>query len=112
MTKAPKYTYVRLSELKPAAVFNVYGAVVFFKQPYRTRGTGESSITITKDPPQLGRAGFLWKERWRNTCGLMREPASELSQVFCSYTHYASEANASRREAASCWHHLSFAATG
>lgn len=45
-TKAPKYTYASLSELKPGTVFNVYGVVVFFKQPYRTRGTGESSITI------------------------------------------------------------------
>lgn len=53
VTKAPKYTYVRLSELKPGTVVNVYGVVVFFKQPYRTRGTGESSITITCSPKQI-----------------------------------------------------------
>lgn len=47
LTKDPKYTYVRLSELKPGAVVNVYGVVVFFKQPCRTRGTGQSSTPVT-----------------------------------------------------------------
>lgn len=40
--KAPKYTYVRLNELKPCSVVNVYGVVVFFKQPFRSRGTGQT----------------------------------------------------------------------
>lgn len=44
MAKVPKYTYVSLSELKPGAVVNVYGVVVFFKQPCRTRGTGQCSL--------------------------------------------------------------------
>ena len=48
--KAAKYTYVPLDELKPGAVVNVYGVVVFFKQPYKTRGTGESSRE--QRPPQ------------------------------------------------------------
>ncbi|XP_068169113.1 protection of telomeres protein 1 isoform X2 [Antennarius striatus] len=38
-TKAPKYTYVRLADLKPKVVVNVYGVVVFFKQPFKTCGT-------------------------------------------------------------------------
>ncbi|XP_029952216.1 protection of telomeres protein 1-like isoform X1 [Salarias fasciatus] len=38
--KTPKYMYVRLDELKAAAAsVNVYGVVVFFKQPFRSRGT-------------------------------------------------------------------------
>ncbi|TNN00719.1 hypothetical protein fugu_011965 [Takifugu bimaculatus] len=40
VTKVPKYMYVRLKDLKPGTVVNVYGVVVFFKQPFRTRGTG------------------------------------------------------------------------
>lgn len=44
MTKVPKYTYVRLKDLKLGTVVNVYGVVVFFKQPFRTRGTGQSRI--------------------------------------------------------------------
>lgn len=38
--KAAKYTYVGLRDLKPGSVVNVYGVVVFFKQPFRSRGTG------------------------------------------------------------------------
>lgn len=64
--KVPRYTYVRLSELKPGTVVNVYGLVVFFKQPSRTRGTGQSSTAPTSvhgtraeysnapEPPQQG----------------------------------------------------------
>lgn len=44
MTKVPKYTYVRLGDLKPGTAVNVYGVVVFFKQPFRSRGTGQSRI--------------------------------------------------------------------
>ncbi|XP_054878707.1 protection of telomeres protein 1 isoform X2 [Poeciliopsis prolifica] len=45
---APKYTYVRLDELKNMAVVNVYGVVVFFKQPFKSRGTDYcSSLKIT-----------------------------------------------------------------
>ncbi|XP_029282932.1 protection of telomeres protein 1 isoform X2 [Cottoperca gobio] len=47
-TKAPKYTYVRLDELTAGSVVNVYGVVVFFKQPFKTRGTDFcSSLKIT-----------------------------------------------------------------
>ncbi|CAG01067.1 unnamed protein product, partial [Tetraodon nigroviridis] len=47
------YTYVRLSELKPGAVVNVYGVVVFFKQPCRTRGTDFcTSLKITDQSNQ------------------------------------------------------------
>ncbi|KAM4734422.1 protection of telomeres protein 1 [Anableps anableps] len=46
--KAPKYTYVRLDELQNSAVVNVYGVVVFFKQPFKSRGTDYcSSLKIT-----------------------------------------------------------------
>ncbi|XP_041852864.1 protection of telomeres protein 1 isoform X2 [Melanotaenia boesemani] len=46
--KAPKYTYVRLDDLKAGSVVNVYGVVVFFKQPFRSRGTDLcSSLKIT-----------------------------------------------------------------
>ncbi|CAL8263058.1 unnamed protein product [Merluccius merluccius] len=46
--KVSKYTYVPLNKLKPGAVVNVYGVVVFFKQPYKTRGTDFcSSLKIT-----------------------------------------------------------------
>ncbi|XP_030588287.1 protection of telomeres protein 1 isoform X2 [Archocentrus centrarchus] len=37
--KAPKYTYVKLGNLKAGSVINVYGVVVFFKQPFKSRGT-------------------------------------------------------------------------
>lgn len=37
-----RYTYVPLSELKPSRIVNVYGVVTFFKQPFPTKGTGES----------------------------------------------------------------------
>lgn len=38
-----KYTYVPLSDLKPGVVVNVYAVVTFFKQPFRTKGTGRST---------------------------------------------------------------------
>ncbi|KAI4794875.1 hypothetical protein KUCAC02_031784 [Chaenocephalus aceratus] len=40
-TKVPKYTYVGLGDLTAGSVVNVYGVVVFFKQPFKTRGTGQ-----------------------------------------------------------------------
>ncbi|KAM6937649.1 protection of telomeres protein 1 [Xenentodon cancila] len=47
-TKAPKYTYVQLGDLKVGSVVNVYGVVVFFKQPFKSRGTDFcSSLKIT-----------------------------------------------------------------
>uniref|UniRef100_A0A3Q0SCF2 Protection of telomeres protein 1 n=1 Tax=Amphilophus citrinellus TaxID=61819 RepID=A0A3Q0SCF2_AMPCI len=39
MSIAPKYTYVKLGNLKAGSVINVYGVVVFFKQPFKSRGT-------------------------------------------------------------------------
>ncbi|XP_059191877.1 protection of telomeres protein 1 [Centropristis striata] len=36
--KAPKPAYVKLSDLPIGPVVNVYGVVVFFKQPYKSRG--------------------------------------------------------------------------
>ncbi|XP_076590016.1 protection of telomeres protein 1 isoform X1 [Chaetodon auriga] len=51
--KAPKYTYVRLDDLKAGSVVNVYGVVVFFKQPFRSRGTDFcSSLKITDQSNQ------------------------------------------------------------
>ncbi|XP_039989780.1 protection of telomeres protein 1 [Xiphias gladius] len=52
-TKVPKYTYVRLGDLKAGSVVNVYGVVVFFKQPFRSRGTDFcSSLKITDQSNQ------------------------------------------------------------
>lgn len=53
VTKVPKYTYVRLDDLKPGTVVNVYGVVVFFKQPFRSRGTGQSRMRTTLDELQV-----------------------------------------------------------
>ncbi|XP_029993483.1 protection of telomeres protein 1 isoform X2 [Sphaeramia orbicularis] len=51
--KAPKYTYVRLDDLKPNTTVNVYGVVVFFKQPYMSRGTDFcSNMKITDQSNQ------------------------------------------------------------
>ncbi|CAG5957540.1 unnamed protein product [Menidia menidia] len=48
VTKAPKYKYVRLNDLKDGSIVNVYGVVVFFKQPFKSRGTDFcSSLRIT-----------------------------------------------------------------
>lgn len=45
--KTPKYTYVHLDDLKAGSVVNVYGVVVFFKQPFKSRGTGQSGSRTT-----------------------------------------------------------------
>nr|XP_046250001.1 protection of telomeres protein 1 isoform X2 [Scatophagus argus] len=51
--KAPKYTYVQLGDLKAGSVANVYGVVVFFKQPFKSRGTDFcSSLKITDQSNQ------------------------------------------------------------
>ncbi|KAM3609985.1 uncharacterized protein V6R79_023460 [Siganus canaliculatus] len=51
--KTPKYTYTRLGDLKPGSVVNVYGVVVFFKQPFKSRGTDFcSSLKITDQSDQ------------------------------------------------------------
>ncbi|KAI3370962.1 hypothetical protein L3Q82_023610, partial [Scortum barcoo] len=51
--KAPKYTYVGLGDLKAGSVVNVYGVVVFFKQPFKSRGTDFcSSLKITDQSNQ------------------------------------------------------------
>lgn len=47
--KAPKYTYVPLGDLKTGSVVNVYGLVVFFKQPFKTRGTGQCEHRINDE---------------------------------------------------------------
>ncbi|XP_056138096.1 protection of telomeres protein 1 isoform X2 [Lampris incognitus] len=52
-SKVSKYTYTRLSELKPGAVVNVYGVVVFFKQPFMSKGTDYcSTLKITDQSNQ------------------------------------------------------------
>ncbi|XP_077452840.1 protection of telomeres protein 1 [Stigmatopora argus] len=49
----PKYTYVKLRDLKAGQVFNVYGVVLFFKQPFKSRGTDFfSSLKITDQSEQ------------------------------------------------------------
>ncbi|XP_077567616.1 protection of telomeres protein 1-like [Stigmatopora nigra] len=39
----PKYTYTKLSDLVEGQLFNVYGVVLFFKPPFKSRGTDISS---------------------------------------------------------------------
>ncbi|XP_069384619.1 protection of telomeres protein 1 isoform X2 [Paralichthys olivaceus] len=52
-TKTPKYTYEGLGNLKSGSVVNVYGVVVFFKQPFKSRGTDYcSSLKITDQSNQ------------------------------------------------------------
>ncbi|XP_053175334.1 protection of telomeres protein 1 [Scomber japonicus] len=51
--KAQKYSYTRLDELKVGAVVNVFGVVIFFKQPFKSRGTDFcSSLKITDQSNQ------------------------------------------------------------
>ncbi|TMS05321.1 Protection of telomeres protein 1 [Larimichthys crocea] len=51
--KTQKYTYVGLGDLKTGSVVNVYGVVVFFKQPFKSRGTDFcSSLKITDQSNQ------------------------------------------------------------
>ncbi|XP_077938095.1 protection of telomeres protein 1 isoform X3 [Gasterosteus aculeatus] len=51
MTEAPKYS--RLGDLKAGSVVNVYGVVVFFKQPFMSRGTDLcSTLKITDQSDQ------------------------------------------------------------
>ncbi|KAF3706109.1 Protection of telomeres protein 1 [Channa argus] len=51
--KAPKYTYIPLGDLKSGCVVNVYGVVIFFKQPFKSRGTDYcSSLKITDQSNQ------------------------------------------------------------
>ncbi|CAK6974682.1 protection of telomeres protein 1 isoform X1 [Scomber scombrus] len=53
MNKAQKYSYSRLDELKVGAVVNVFGVVIFFKQPFKSRGTDFcSSLKITDQSNQ------------------------------------------------------------
>nr|XP_061780655.1 protection of telomeres protein 1-like isoform X2 [Nerophis lumbriciformis] len=48
VSKVPKYTYTKLDDLKPGEVVNVYGVVVFFKPPFKSRGSDFcSSLKIT-----------------------------------------------------------------
>ncbi|XP_028287747.1 protection of telomeres protein 1 [Parambassis ranga] len=47
--KTPKYTYAHLDDLKAGSVVNVYGVVVFFKQPFKSRGTDYCSILKITD---------------------------------------------------------------
>ncbi|XP_051916135.1 protection of telomeres protein 1 isoform X2 [Hippocampus zosterae] len=46
---APPCSYVKLADLKPGAVVNVYGVVVFFKQPFKSRGSDLCSILKISD---------------------------------------------------------------
>ncbi|XP_068458308.1 protection of telomeres protein 1 [Clinocottus analis] len=53
VTKAPKYSYSGLGELKVGSVVNTYGVVVFFKQPFKSRGTDFcSTLKITDQSNQ------------------------------------------------------------
>uniref|UniRef100_A0A8C6KWW2 Protection of telomeres protein 1 n=1 Tax=Nothobranchius furzeri TaxID=105023 RepID=A0A8C6KWW2_NOTFU len=53
VTCPPKHTYVKLSDLKAEELVNVYGVVVFFKQPFKSYGTDYcSSLKITDESNQ------------------------------------------------------------
>lgn len=47
--KLPKYSYVKLGDLQPDVVVNVYAVVTFFKQPFRTKGTDYCSTLKIMD---------------------------------------------------------------
>ncbi|XP_074534226.1 protection of telomeres protein 1 [Halichoeres trimaculatus] len=49
LPKTPKYTYVKLGDLKAGPAVNVYGVVTFLKQPYKSRGTDYCSILKITD---------------------------------------------------------------
>lgn len=70
-TKAPKYTYSRLGELKAGTTVNVYGIVVFFKQPFKSHGTDYcSTIKITDQSNQ------------RISCSIFREKLEDHPKIF------------------------------
>ncbi|KAM6926549.1 protection of telomeres protein 1 isoform 1-T2 [Lycodopsis pacificus] len=51
--KTRKYTYSRLDKVKAGSVVNTYGVVVFFKQPFKSRGTDFcSTLKITDQSNQ------------------------------------------------------------
>lgn len=47
--KTTKYTYCRLDELALGAIVNVFGVVVFFKQPHKSRGSDYCTILKVTD---------------------------------------------------------------
>ncbi|XP_049578326.1 protection of telomeres protein 1 isoform X2 [Syngnathus scovelli] len=54
VSSEPKRAYVKLGDLKPGDVVNVYGVVVFFKRPFKSRGTDYcSSLKITDQSQKL-----------------------------------------------------------
>ncbi|KAM8891055.1 protection of telomeres protein 1 isoform 1-T3 [Spinachia spinachia] len=70
-TTAPKYRYSCLGDLQAESVVNVYGVVVFFKQPFMSRGTDFcSTLKITDQSDQ------------RVACTVFREKLEDHPQIF------------------------------
>ncbi|KAL6106229.1 pot1 [Pungitius sinensis] len=70
-TQAPKYTYSCLGDLQDGSVVNVYGVVVFFKQPFKSRGTDFcSTLKITDQSEQ------------KIACTVFRDKLEDHPQIF------------------------------
>ncbi|KAM6972933.1 protection of telomeres protein 1 [Aplochiton taeniatus] len=69
--KVPKYTYVSLKDLRPGEVVNVYGVVIFFKQPFKTRGTDYCSTLKIIDQSKV-----------KVLCTIFREKLEEHPKIF------------------------------
>uniref|UniRef100_A0A8C2WJ91 Protection of telomeres protein 1 n=1 Tax=Cyclopterus lumpus TaxID=8103 RepID=A0A8C2WJ91_CYCLU len=65
-TKAPKYTYSGLDALKAGSVVNAYGVVVFFKQPFKSRGTDLCSTLKITDQSNQRIACSVFGEKLEN----------------------------------------------
>ncbi|XP_008290456.1 protection of telomeres protein 1-like, partial [Stegastes partitus] len=70
-TKAPKYTYVQLGDLSAESVVNVYGVVVFFKPPFKSRGPDFCSILKITD-----------QSNQNITCNIFREKLEDHPKIF------------------------------
>ncbi|XP_076863405.1 protection of telomeres protein 1 isoform X2 [Brachyhypopomus gauderio] len=63
VSSEPRYTYVRLNELKPRRIVNVYGVVIFFKQPFPTKGTDYCSTLKITDQSNTKVGCTIFSER-------------------------------------------------
>ncbi|XP_026876548.2 protection of telomeres protein 1 [Electrophorus electricus] len=63
VSSEPRYTYVPLNELKPRRIVNVYGVVIFFKQPFPTKGTDYCSTLKITDQSNAKVGCTIFSER-------------------------------------------------
>ncbi|NP_001084422.1 protection of telomeres 1 L homeolog [Xenopus laevis] len=57
-----KYTYTPIDQLKEGKVFNVYGVVIFFKPPYRSKGTDYCLLVTIMDQSEAKLKCMLFSE--------------------------------------------------